>query len=340
MGHEPQRDVALSILMPYRDAAPTLDEALGSVLAETAPDLELVAIDDGSMDGGSTIVARWAVRDPRVVMVTGVGGGIADALNRGLVDNRAPYLARMDADDVSLPGRFARTLDALSRDETLGAVGTRVEAFPEGVVQEGMQRFVAWQNGLREPEEHRRAVFIDAPLCNPSCTIRRSAFERVGGYLDDGMAEDYSLWLRLDEAGFGLTKLPFVGLRWRQGEGRATFTQPAFSREKMRTLKAGFLARRCRAAGRPLTIWGAGRDGRRTARAMEAYGLKARRFVDIDPKKIGRLARGVPIESTDALHPAREFVVASGAARVARDAIRTHLLSMHFREGPDFLCSA
>jgi GT2 family glycosyltransferase len=309
-------------------------------LSEATPELEFIAIDDGSTDSGGEIVRRWAARDARLKCVEGVGGGIADALNRGLVHSRAPFLARMDADDISLPGRFARTLEALEGDASLAAVGTRVEAFPAHVVQEGMRLFVAWQNDLLEPAELRRAIFIDAPLCNPSCCVRRSAFERVGGYLDDGTAEDYSLWLRLDEAGFGLRKLPWLGLRWRQGEGRATFTQPQFRREAMRELKAGFLARRCLADGRPVTIWGAGRDGRRTARALEAHGLRARRFVDIDPKKIGRRARDLPIESTAELDVDGEFIVASVAARGARDAIRHHLNEQGFLEGQDFLCAA
>ncbi|NOY90434.1 MAG: glycosyltransferase [Deltaproteobacteria bacterium] len=334
------REVPLSILMPYRDAAQTLDEALASVLMERTPEFELIVIDDGSKDSGSNIVKSWAARDARVLCVEGSGGGIADALKRGMSHSRAPFVARMDSDDISLPGRFARTLAELNRDERLAAVGTRAEAFPSDVVQEGMRRFVEWQNTLIDPNDHHREIFIDAPLCNPSCTIRRSAIERVGGYLDDGTAEDYSLWLRLDEAHFGLAKLPWVGLRWRHGAGRATFTQQQLGREQMRALKSGFLARRCLADGRPVTIWGAGRDGKRTARALEQHGLWARRFVDIDSKKIGRTARGVPVESTGDLDPRREFVIASVAARGARQAIRLHLNALEFSEGADFLCTA
>jgi len=325
--------------MPYRDAAGTLHEALQSALTEHTPALELIAIDDGSTDESVRIVQAWAARDARVVRVEGARGGIADALGRGLTHSRAPYLARMDADDIALPGRFADTLAALEGDPKLAAVGTRVQAFPEAAVQEGLRLFVEWQNDLLSPEDHHREIFIDAPLCNPSATFRRDAFERVGGYRDDGLAEDYSLWLRLDEAGYGLRKLPSVHLKWRQQAGRATFTQPQFSREAMRELKAGFLARRCLADGRPVSIWGAGRDGRRTARALEAHGLKPKRFIDIDPKKLGRRARDVPIEPPTILTPA-DLIIASVAARGARAAIRTHLTTHDFTEGMDFLFTA
>ena len=107
----------------------------------------------------------------------------------------------------------------------------------------------------------------------------------------------------------------------------------------MRELKSGFLARRCLADGRPVSVWGAGRGGRRTARALEAHGVSARRFVDIDPKKLGRVARGVPIEPPEVLDH-DDLVIASVAARGARAAIRAHLEGGGFREGQDFYCTA
>lgn len=329
----------LSVLMPYRDCEATLDEALAGVLGEEEPALEVVAIDDGSEDSSAALVTRWAQRDPRVVMVQGRGAGIADALGRGLARCSAPFLARMDADDVSLPGRFAASLARLREDPGLAVVATRVEAFPDVAVGEGLRRWVAWQNGLTTPADHHREIFIDAPLVNPSATFRRDAFEAVGGYLDDGFAEDYSLWLRLDEAGYRFAKLERCYLRWRQREGRATFTQPHFSREAMRGLKAGFLARRILSDGRPLSVWGAGRDGRRTARALEEHGLRPRRFVDIDPRKIGRLARGRPIEPPSTLTHG-DFVLVSVAVRGARDEIRAFLDAAGFTEGADYLCCA
>ncbi|UJR80720.1 glycosyltransferase [Sandaracinus amylolyticus] len=330
----------ISVLLPYRDVAETIDEALSSVLAEREVPIEVIAIDDASRDASAAKVA--AFRDPRVVMVRGEGAGIVRALQLGITHARAPFLARMDGDDVSLPGRFAAQLDALERDARLAVIGGRVDAFPDHVVQDGMRRYVAWMNALVSPEEHARDLFVEAPLCHPSVTIRRDALEQVGGYRDTEWAEDYDLWMRLDAAGWSFAKIDRDVLRWREREGRLTFSDPRYSHERHRALKARFLAPKLArlARGRALTCWGAGPTGRRFARALEQEGARFSRFVDIDPRKIGRIARGAPIVGPDVIDRARELIVVSVGAAGARALIRAELTSRGWIEGDEFVCAA
>ena len=336
---------AVSVLLPYRDAAATLDAALDSILAQRGPALELIAIDDGSRDDGPRRVLARAEHDERVVvlMSEAPGVGIARALNHGLRVARAPLIARMDADDVALPGRLAAQVDALAAQPGVAALGTRVEVFsdePSGVA-EGMQRYVAWQNALIDPRAHRAQLFVESPLCHPSVLMRRAALEAIGGYRDGMFAEDYDLWLRLDAAGFGLAKLPEVLLRWRQSERAATRSDPRYAREHFAPLKAPHLAARLRARPRPLDVWGAGQTGRRLARALEACGARADRFIDVDPRKIGGVARGVAIEPLSALAPAGErWVVVALGARGARDQARAYLDERGHVEGDDYLCAS
>lgn len=87
--------------MPFRDAATTLEEALGSVLDQRDCNLELVAVDDGSADGGADLVGRLAARHRQLRLFAGEARGIAAALNLGLSHCRAPFVARMDADDIA-----------------------------------------------------------------------------------------------------------------------------------------------------------------------------------------------------------------------------------------------
>jgi len=84
--------------------------------------------------------------------------------------------------------------------------------------------YVRWLNELVTPADHARDLFVEAPLCHPSVTMRRErARARAGGYVDTPWAEDYDLWIRLDSAGFELAKIALTGLRWRQPRGgRAT----------------------------------------------------------------------------------------------------------------------
>lgn len=335
---------AVSVLLPYRDVEETLGSALASVLAEREIDLEVIAIDDGSRDGSAEVVARWAARDPRVIPIAGEGTGIARALALGLRHARAEHwVARMDGDDISIPGRLAAQVEALARDPRLGAVGARVEPFPAAVVGRGLRRYIDWQNTLVTAEDHARAIFVEAPLCHPSVTLRREALEAVGGFREVDWPEDYDLWLRLDAAGWKLAKLPEVLLRWRQREGRLTFTDPRCALERHRALKAAFLAPRLAAVrnqGRTLVCWGAGPSGRRLARALEHEGVRFERWIDIDPRKVGRRARGAPIDGPSVLERGRDFVIVALGTGEARECVRADLLARGFVELEDFVCAS
>jgi hypothetical protein len=172
--------------------------------------------------------------------------------------------------------------------------------------------------------------------------LRADALRAVGGYRDGPFPEDYDLWLRLDAAGHALAKLPDVLLRWRRGPHVATTRDARYAGAPFPQLKAPFLATRLRErAARPVDVWGAGQTGRRLARALQACGTRVDRFLDIDPRKIGRMARGAPIMPLAALAlPGERWVVVALGVRGARDLARTELQRRGFREGDDFLCAA
>ena len=224
---------------------------------------------------------------------------------------------------------------------SVAAVGTRVEAFAtDGDVGYGMRRYVAWQNGLVTPDDHARQLFVESPLCHPSVVLRRRALDLVGGFRDGPFPEDYDLWLRLDAAGFGLAKVPEVLLRWRHRAGRATFGDARYGLDRFFGTKAAFLAPKLARLGRPVAVWGAGKTGKRTARALEAHGVRASLFVDIDPRKLGGVARRAPIDDPAAVLRGRHSVVVAVGAEGARDVVRARLDARGFVEGADYFCAA
>jgi glycosyltransferase involved in cell wall biosynthesis len=328
----------VSVLMPFRDAAATVEEAAGSILAQEGVELELVAVDDGSRDDGAARVRALAERDPRVVLVRGEGRGIVGALGMALGAARGTVVARMDADDVALPGRLAKQVAALEGDPRLGVVGTRVQTL--GLCGEGMLRYVAWQNAIVSAADHARELFVESPLCHPSVALRREALDAVGGWHETTWAEDYDLWLRLDAAGWAIAKVPEMLLLWRQREGSLTFSDTRYSFARFREARACYLAPKLRRSGRDVVVWGAGRTGRLLARALEAHGVRPRGFVDIDPRKVGRTARGAPIATPDALRAGEDLVVVAVGARGARQVVRAQLVARRFVEGDDFVCAA
>lgn len=337
----------ISVLLPFRDAAETLAEAVDSVLTQDhCGPLELIAIDDGSQDRGAAKLPASCVR-----LSTG-GVGIARALEAGREASRGDLVARMDADDISQPSRFAKQVALLQSNPRLAAVGTQVEPFvapgQDGDVGPGMLRYIAWQNGVLGPAAHARQIFVEAPLCHPSVMLRRAALDEAGGWRAGPFPEDYDLWLRLDALGWQLDKVAEVLFRWRHTPGRATFSDPRYAIERFVETKAPHLARRLAELDRPVTIWGAGPTGKHLLRALERHGVAAAppatirvaRFVDIDPRKVGRTARGAPIDDVSTLRRGAETVVVAVSSPGARDLVRARLDELGFREGADYLCAA
>jgi len=327
----------IAILLPVRDAAPTLDAALESLWRQTVRDFEVVAVDDGSTDRGPDILARHARRQPRLRVLSTGPRGLVPALETARAATGAPNLARMDADDLCHPDRLRRQLAYLEAHPRVAAVGCRVALFPRRRLGAGWRRYQAWLNGLLTPEDHARECFVESPLAHPSVLLRAEAVDAAGGYQDRGWAEDYDLWLRLAAAGWGLAKVPATLLAWRHGPGRHSLTSPRYHRRAFLRARAHYLARHPVLAGGRTALWGVGTTGRDLARRLGEHGIRVSQFYEVDPKRIGTRFLDAPVVSWLRLEPAGRLplVVAVGAPG-ARGLIRAEARRQGYREGRDF----
>ncbi len=333
----------VAIVIPALNCAESIGEALISCLSQEYSELELVLIDDGSTDNTYDIVSTVAEQDPRIRIIRQPNGGIANALNAGLrsLADDVEYIARMDGDDIMLPGRIAAQVDYLDKHTEISVVTGRVKVGCLGgqLKQDGMVRYVQWLNSHSSAEDFARSMFIESPVCHPAAMIRRKALEDVGGYHDMAWTEDYDLWMRLHLAGhrFGIIDQDVV--IWRDHVDRVTRTNPKCAPEIFYDLKAHFLAMRTK----NVRIWNAGRDGKRLARSLAANGIHIHSFIDIDPKKIGGVRRGnIPVVSNDSLTGPNDgplIVIAVGIPTV-RPEIRAELIEKGYVEGHDFIFAA
>jgi glycosyltransferase involved in cell wall biosynthesis len=219
-----------------------LEEAVESILDQSLAELELIVIDDGSTDGTAEILSTYATSDPRVVVRAQPNEGRAAALNRGLGLARAPLVARLDADDVALPGRLERQRRFLAEHERVAVVGGAVTFIDD----EG-RPFGDWRYPLTDVEI-RRAFDTSTPLVHPAVMMRADAVKAVGGYRPVfEESEDVDLWLRL-AAAHELANVPELVLRYRVHDGQASFRQL-----ELQTFcsVAARLAARERSEGRP-----------------------------------------------------------------------------------------
>lgn len=331
---------SVCVLLPYRNAQSTIVEALESSLAQRDVRVHVIAVDDGSTDNSSSLVHALAARHSGIECVASGGVGIVGALQRGSSFLRSEWVARMDADDIAHPERLVAQLGLLEQDATIAAVGTQVEAFPKDAVQEGLRLYLEWQNSVVSKGDFVREIFVESPFCHPSVTMRRSAYETVGGYRDVSWAEDYDLWLRFHAAGYGLAKVPRSLLSWRHHAGQLTFGDARYSKGEFRKARATFLAPVLRNAGREVVIWGAGPTGKGLARELRGHGVQVSFFIDIDPAKIGRTRQGSCVYGPEVLAKGAQTIVVAVGARGARALIRDHLRQRAFAEGVDFIVAS
>ncbi len=329
----------VSVVLPARDAAATVDRAVESILTQTFDDLELLAIDDGSTDATGAALARWAQRDGRVRVLSTGGVGLVGALALGLEQARGPLLARMDADDESLPTRLEASVAALDAEPALAGVGTGVDIVrSDRPPSPNLQAYGRWLSSLTTPARLFRDRFIESPLCHPSVTLRRDVLRAVGGWRDGPVPEDWELWLRLLEAGHALACLPQVLHRWTDHDARLTRTDARYALARHLDLKADYLARAL--VGRRLAIYGVTDTGRGLGRRLAARGLEVARYVELSPRKVGQRLDGVPVVHLDHAGGDDAHALLCVAAKGVRDELRAHLGGLGLEELRDFTACA
>lgn len=331
---------SVSVLLPVRDAAATLDACLASVERQSRTDFECVLVDDGSRDGGAERMRSLSGRDPRFRLITTGREGIVAALNRGIESCRAPIVARMDADDLMHRHRLAAQLAALESDPSLDAVGAHVRLFPRAALGEGMRAYERWLASIDSVRRVREEAFVECPLAHPTLTIRRDALTRFG-YRDAGWPEDYDLVLRLLASGHRLGVVPRRLLAWRQGSARLSQTSAVYTAERFTACRADHLVRGPLARHERYLLWGHGGTGRALRRALTEHGRHPAAIVELHPGRLGQTIHGAPVIAPNALGPpGRLPLLVSVAGALARGRIRRELTRFGWRECVDYVCAA
>ena len=208
------RNPAISVVLPVYNAEAYVREAVESILAQSFTDFELIAINDGSTDGSGAILRELAARDTRIVLVERPNGGLVSALNEGIKIARAELIARMDADDVSMPERFALQHARMMEEPELAVLGSFFHIMDrDGAI------IRLYDDLPLTPAEARSAVggFL---VAHPAVMMRRDAVLKAGGYRKAFChAEDYELWLRMIDLGYAIANLPRPLLNYRDEYG-------------------------------------------------------------------------------------------------------------------------
>ena len=329
--------------MPVRNAAGTVLEAINSVRQQNFSDWDLIVVDDGSSDGTSRILDEASRNDRRVRVIFRPRDGISAALNRGIKESCARYIARLDADDLALPDRLAAQVAFITENPSIGLVASQVRFGGDRQEAGGYAAYLDWSNALLTPCEIYLNRFVESPLAHPSVLFRRELVKVHGGYRDGDFPEDYELWLRWLGAGVRMAKVARELVQWNDPPSRLSRTDERYSIDAFYRCKTPFLAAwvQSRRPDSPLYIWGAGKVARQRAGLLSAHGIQPVGYVDIDPNKIGRSVKGVPVIGIDQIPPpGRCFVLSYVGSRGAGEIIRRNLRERGHREGWDFYLAA
>lgn len=222
----------LSVVIPCFNGAHWLANSLGSVLAEQAPDFEVIVVDDGSEDDSRVVLKEFASRDSRVQIIFFRNNkGIVDALNAGLDAARGLYVARMDVDDICLPGRFLRQVEYLEEMD-LDLCGSWFVEFGQG-----LPRGVRWATSEAAV---RAAMIFQNSICHPTVMARRAVFDAYRYRRAYQWCEDYDLFIRASKD-FRIGNVPELLLRYRRHRQQVTASRRAAMEDTNRQIRVAAL---------------------------------------------------------------------------------------------------
>jgi glycosyltransferase involved in cell wall biosynthesis len=227
----------VSVVLPVYNGAAYLAESIQSILKQTYVNFELIIINDGSTDNSSEIIASFD--DPRIRLYSQSNLGLPAALNKAIVLATSRYIARQDADDISLPSRLERQIEFLDNNPDCGIVGTWAEIIA------GSRDTGRYHKHPIGNELLKFNLLFDSYFVHSSVMLTKSVFDKVGRYATEisRQPEDYELWSRIVRDGqFKVGNIPEIHIKYREVAGSICRTGLNPFRERVMNLCAENLA--------------------------------------------------------------------------------------------------
>ena len=218
----------VSVIMAAYNCEKTVGRAIESILAQTFTDWELIICDDASTDHTGRSLKEYKRQYPEKIILIKNSRRcyLAHSLNRCLKIAKGEYIARMDADDISLPERFQTQVDFLDKHPDYMVVGTAM--IPFDAQGKKAARYMKTQPQARD-------LVSRSPFAHATIMMRKSAYTQLGGYTVSKRTrrgQDYDLWFRffaLGEKGYNLQEPLYLVLEDSNSFKRRTFETRMYS---------------------------------------------------------------------------------------------------------------
>ncbi len=217
---------AVSVVIAVHNGIPYVEQALHSLMQQTLREIEIIVVDDASTDATPQVLARLAAEDPRLRIATlAQNVGLTGALNHGLDLARAPYVARLDADDISEPPRLEIQKAYLDRHPGVALLGTSLSRM------DAQGRYFLARSRPMNSFTSRWVARFQSPIKHPTFMFRRLGPDGQPFLYDPAVpiGQDYEIASRLLDAG-DVVCLPDVLVRYRDHQGSISSTRNAEQR--------------------------------------------------------------------------------------------------------------
>ena len=184
----------ISVIMSAYNSEKYINEAIDSILSQTFTDFELLIRDDGSVDDTLSILEGY--NDNRIKILSGKNLGVSESRNECIKIAKGKYIAIMDADDISFPGRFEKQYDFMEKNLNCAVVGSYYDAVDEN------GKFVELNKVPYKDESPKRYGIIINNMGHSTMMIRTNILKKINGYRKEfNLAEDRDLLYRLSNYG-------------------------------------------------------------------------------------------------------------------------------------------
>ncbi len=203
----------ISVVMPcYREPTEIVVEALDSILMQTYKNFEIIIVMEPEYPELEVILGEYKKRHGNLIVhVNTKRQGLPKSLNLGIKMAKGRYIARMDADDLSLPWRLEWEIEYLT-SRALDLVGTYYEMIHENGMYKGIV------TGPLQSTEIYTELLKGNCIGHPTWLMKKEVWEKVGGYDDFPYAEDYHFLLKARKLGIGLGVMPKICIKYRRGD--------------------------------------------------------------------------------------------------------------------------
>ncbi|URZ06306.1 glycosyltransferase [Clostridium felsineum] len=294
----------LSVVMPVYNSEKYLSESIESILKQTYSEFEFIIVNDGSTDKSLDIINDYVSKDNRIKLISRTENkGMVYSLNEGLTIAKGKYLARMDADDISLEKRFEKQINYMKKNDDVDILASKVEVFGD-VDEEKKIAHARWYNvDLHKCNDIEKLFLENCYIAHPSVMMKMSTIRQLKGYdLRYKRNEDYNLWLRAISNGYKISmyneKLIMIRMH-----SDSKINRDKDNYENIKDIiksRLSYIKEKFKFENINYVIWGASNGGNIALEKIEEVFCNSTLIGYIDKFKVGKF-QNVDIYSPDAL---------------------------------------